>query len=150
MKKFFLLLMGLLSAVSAMAIPACPTPATVTQPDGSTLTLMLQGDEYYHFNTTLDGYTVVKNAQGAYVYAAQSGRRLVATSVVAHDAAARTAAETASLQATARFLVDADAWSQGQKSKARSRNARRKLLRDDLLDYSKFRGLVILINYSDR
>ncbi len=149
MKKILFLLLGLLLAVRAMAIPACPTPASVTQPDGSTLTLVLQGDEYYSFNTTLDGYTIVKNGAGAYVYAQRSGSTLVASSVVAHDAQARTAAEAALLQGTEKFLVDEAAWTQGQRAKARSRNVRRKLLRDDLLDYSKFRGLVILVNYND-
>ena len=42
-----LLLMGLLCMV-ARAVPADPTPIVVTQPDGSTLTVVLHGDEFFH------------------------------------------------------------------------------------------------------
>ena len=56
-----LLLMGLAMIVTTsrlQAEPAHPQPFTVTQPDGSSLTLKLVGDEFYHYNTTIDGYTV--------------------------------------------------------------------------------------------
>ena len=52
-----------LAAVQAQAVPANPEPATVTQPDGSTLTVVLHGDEFYNFNTTADGYTIVPISQ---------------------------------------------------------------------------------------
>ena len=55
--------------VSAHAVPACPDPKAITQPDGSTVTVILHGDEYYHFSTTTDGYTVMKNDKGFYTYA---------------------------------------------------------------------------------
>ena len=65
MKRIFLLLtvMGLL-ALTAAAIPADPTPVKVTQPDGSTVTVRLHGDEFFHITQTIDGYTLVKNAAG--------------------------------------------------------------------------------------
>ena len=47
--------------VSMMAVPANRKAVKITQPDGSTVTIQLQGDEWQHFNTTTDGYSVVKN-----------------------------------------------------------------------------------------
>lgn len=59
-RKLFLLVAGLL-CLAARAVPADPTPMQVLQPDGTTLTVQLHGDEFLHFVTTLDGYTVVRN-----------------------------------------------------------------------------------------
>ena len=69
MKRIFCFLMVGVLCLMAKAIPADPTPIQVTQPDGTTVTVALHGDEFFHFTTTLDGYTVVKNAQGFYTYA---------------------------------------------------------------------------------
>ena len=66
MKNFIsFIAMGLL-CLAAWAVPADPTPSTVTQPDGSKLTLVLHGDEFMNYLTTADGYTVVKNKAGYY------------------------------------------------------------------------------------
>ena len=64
-----ILVMLTIITVSIMAIPANKKPIQVTQPDGTTVTIQLHGDEWLHFNTTADGYSVVKNQQGFYVYA---------------------------------------------------------------------------------
>ena len=69
MKQLFSTLACLLVALSAAAVPASPVPQTVTQPDGTTVTLRLHGDEFYNFVTTLDGYTVARNDDGFYTYA---------------------------------------------------------------------------------
>ena len=53
------------------AVPAWHGLQQVLQPDGSTLTIQLHGDEYLNYATTADGYTIIKNAQGYYVYAKQ-------------------------------------------------------------------------------
>ena len=39
----------------AYGVKAYPFPITVTQPDGSTLTIQLQGDEFHHYKTSDDG-----------------------------------------------------------------------------------------------
>ena len=69
--------MCLLLGVTCWAIPADKTPMTVTQSDGSTLTLRLVGDEFFHYNTTDDGYTVLCNRDGSYEYAIKQGDVLV-------------------------------------------------------------------------
>lgn len=81
------------------AIPAQRTAFTVMQPDGTRLTLLLHGDEHFHYRTTLDGIPVVRNAAGAYVYARHAMTNSVslslleATQQMAHDAEKRTPEE---------------------------------------------------------
>ena len=90
--------------VSAMqAIPAHPGTAKVRQPDGSYVTLRLLGDEWMRFNTTVDGYSVVKNQRGYYVYAEQKEGRLLPTTRVAHDMVERSAGEQAFLQGVRKY-----------------------------------------------
>ena len=50
--------------------PANTEPIEAQQPDGTTVTVRLFGDEYYHFAETMDGYTVVRTTSGdAWAYA---------------------------------------------------------------------------------
>ena len=84
--------------ISMMAVPAHKKPIQVTQPDGTTVTIKLHGDEWMHFNTTADGYSVVKKLQGYYVYAEKKNGELKATQMVAHNAQERKANEQAFLQ----------------------------------------------------
>ena len=97
MKKSVMLIMLGLLCLAARAIPADPTPIKVAQPDGSMLTVVLHGDEFFHFTTTADGYTVVKNAAGYYTYARLNGDRLVAGDRIARDQSQRTAADLSAL-----------------------------------------------------
>ena len=134
--------------VSAHAVPACPDPKAITQPDGSTVTLILHGDEYYHFSTTTDGYTVMKNDKGFYTYAQLNAEgELTASAVVARDVANRTGEETTLLATTGKYLIDAPSTELRTMAKAR-RDARHKL-KTGQFDYNNFKGLVVLINFSD-
>lgn len=50
--------------------PANPEPVVWDQPDGTQITVRLFGDEHGHFAETMDGYTVVRSADGdAWMYA---------------------------------------------------------------------------------
>ncbi|UCG33905.1 MAG: M6 family metalloprotease domain-containing protein, partial [Phycisphaerales bacterium] len=72
----------LLAPAAALAMPANPLPFTVSQPDGTRITLRVYGDEHFHWYADLKGYTVVVD-QGAYVYAALDDTgRLVPTAHV--------------------------------------------------------------------
>ena len=66
MRKILLIFVMALMCLIARAVPADPTPARITQPDGSTLTVQLHGDEFFNYLTTSDGYTVIKNKAGYY------------------------------------------------------------------------------------
>lgn len=144
MKKFTLLLICLMAMFRASAVPAYPYPVTVTQPDGSTLVIQGHGDEFYHFTTTADGYTIVKNAAGYYVYAQLQNNRLTPTDRIARNQAERTANDVSFLEATGKMLIE-------KANNEGARKSRRKVATKESDSYYKnFRGLVILVNFSDR
>lgn len=94
MKKLLLTLFLIAGwCFTAMGVPADPTPITVTQPDGTTLTVRLRGDEFFHFYETLDGVPLVRNAAGAYYYARLQDKQLASTGMLAHQASWRTSQE---------------------------------------------------------
>ncbi len=147
MKQIITLALCLLCALRLAAVPADPTPVTVTQPDGSQLTIELHGDEFYHFTTTADGYTVVRSQAGGYAYAALDGSgRLVATAMAAHNPGQRTAAERALLDKTGKFLKSAAAVADSRARRARVQGGSR----IKPIDYNAFRGLVVLVNFKGK
>lgn len=137
---------------NCMAIPALRQKVMVKQPDGTTVTIMLHGDEWQHFTTTDDGYTVKKNKQGYYVYAQKVDDELRATDIVAHDQVNRTANEVAFLQGVKKYQTPKmsaynaqmkDSITKHQQQTLNNRRAAR-------YDYNKFRGLVILVTWNDK
>ena len=70
MKKIlsFLFLFFSLS-VALYAVPAYPGLITKTQPDGTTISYYMRGDENFHFMTSEDGYLVAFNADNILEYA---------------------------------------------------------------------------------
>jgi M6 family metalloprotease-like protein len=141
------------------AVPAWHGLQQVLQPDGSTLTIQLHGDEYLNYATTADGYTIIKNAQGYYVYAKQQpDGQLSASTLVAHDADKRHADELAFLMKTRKNLKPLMS---SQTQKLRAEEIRRRAAtraanmrqngprRAPRYDYKKFKGLVILVEYKD-
>ena len=142
-----LLVMGLMCLI-ARAVPADPTPARITQPDGSVLTIVLHGDEFLNYLTTADGYTVVKNKAGYYTYARLDGNSLVASNFIARDN--RTAADNAYLAGVPKGLTSPAMVENGKKMLNNRNNLIRGIGHGGHMDYSKFRGLIILVNYTDR
>jgi len=57
------------AATSCLAAPLRDQPVTVTQPDGETLQLLASGDEFYNWLHDQNGYVIMQNADGVYVYA---------------------------------------------------------------------------------
>ena len=139
--------MCLLLGVACWAIPANKTAIMFTQSDGSKLTLRLVGDEFFHYNTTADGYTVLLNSAGSYEYAVKQGDVLVSSGMLAHDAAMRTQAERQLLNEVGTHLRASNDVQHARLSRAR---AQQPVMREPVVDYSNFRGLIILINYTDR
>lgn len=144
-KLLFLTLFTLFTLIMK-AIPAFPHAQTVVQPDGSTVTVTLHGDEWFNYGTTSDGYTVTWNARGHIVYAQVENGQLVPTGTMAHDARHRTAAEVALLQRIGKnaMPLQSEIGTQVQSRKAPAQKLSGKW------DISKFRGLVILVQYSDK
>ncbi len=153
MKRFSLLILSaMLFALSAFSRPAYDSTARVMQPDGSYVTIRLVGDEYHSFNTTSDGYSLVRNDKGYYVYARLDGDgRLAPTEMVAHDAAERTAADVAYLESVGKMLFPQPTTAQAR-ARQMDEDGRDGALaehRASRYDYSKFRGLIILVEYND-
>ena len=150
MKKYLVILVMGLMCLAARAIPADPTPAKVVQPDGTTVTLTLHGDEFLNYLTTSDGYTVVKNASGFYTYARLDGNRLVAGDRIARDNNQRTAADRAYLAGVPKWLTSNEMVQRGKMMLNHRNDLLRGIGHGGHMDYSKFRGLIVLINYTDR
>ncbi len=69
MKRLLLVLaVGLLSFQSLLAAPAYPYAVTITQPDGSTLTIQRFGDEFFNYTLSGDGYQIEQLSDGFYYY----------------------------------------------------------------------------------
>ncbi len=67
-------------AVSCLiAAPHSFLPISVTQTDGSSITIYASGDEFHNWLHDKDNYTIVRDDSGAYVYAAQDGENVVPT-----------------------------------------------------------------------
>ena len=149
MRRVLFFLLGL-SCLMAKAVPADPTPIQVTQPDGTKLTVVLHGDEFIHYNTTVDGYTIVKNGAGFYTYATVDGGHLVPSNLIARDAAQRTAADRAALKSIPKGLTDPSKVRAGLQMQGRRNAAMHRVGAEGMMDYDQFRGLIILINYTDK
>ncbi len=73
MRKSYLLYLLLIGSLlccveSAKAIMANPNPQTIQQPDGTTLTIRIHGDENFRYITTIDGYMIKRDADGYFKY----------------------------------------------------------------------------------
>lgn len=145
----------LMCVCSIKAVPAHPGTIKVQQPNGSFVTLRLVGDEWQHFQTTADGYSVVKNQQGYYVYAEKKNGQLEATALVAHDEAERTVSEQTYLSTVKKYQAPDMSERQVQERQLVQRRrqeilAGRRAQGNRATNYSNFRGLIILIEFDDK
>lgn len=75
---------------SAVAVVADPQPVVVTQADGTTLTVIIRGDERCHITFTQDGYPLLfNNETGNYEYADADSGRVKCCGIIATDISAR-------------------------------------------------------------
>jgi|GEM_PF-1547162 len=96
---FFLILLCInLLTYNSFAVTAYPHPVKITQPDGSRITVILQGDERTKWAKTLDGFALVYNSKGVFEYAFQDATGdLMPSGIKAREAADRTKSESAYL-----------------------------------------------------
>lgn len=111
MKKGILLLLAAFLAVSpvairrANAVPAYPHPITVTQSDGTQLTIRIVGDEFNHYTLNEEGYTIINDIRGDYYYARlDSNGELAPTAVRARPISRLTAAERSQVMTLGKAL----------------------------------------------
>ena len=83
-----------LSSIGVWGAKANSIPVQVRQSDGTTITVILRGDEHINWYTTLDGVLLVQAADNSYyVGKVTKDGRLIATQQLAHEAAWRSSAE---------------------------------------------------------
>lgn len=146
------LLLCLLGEATAFAAPAYTKPRRVIQPDGTVLTLIGRGDEFCHFLTTTDGYSVVKGEDGFYHYADLKDGRLVPGAVRAFDVENRVSSEISYLSHKEKFLAPSlSRTAKSLKADAMKRNdiLAKNRMRKAAGQKKDYRGLVILVNYND-
>jgi M6 family metalloprotease-like protein len=139
------------TSLISQAIIANPEPVTVFQPDGTGIELTLHGDEFLDYTTTADGFTVVKDIDGYYHYAQlNSSGKLIASSQKAHNAEYRSTEEISFLSNVSKNIHQAMTpqaiYNRDILHRMTSAPQR---LSGGHFDYSKFRGLVILVEYND-
>lgn len=93
-KKILYSLPMALLPFGASAIIASPDPVVLTQPDGSTLSVVISGDEHHHILRTEDGVMILRGEDGFYRYAGLDDEsRLAPIGSIARDAKLRSADE---------------------------------------------------------
>ena len=90
---------------SGVSSPAYPKRIKFAQPDGSTITITLKGDERTKWAITPDGYTLLSNSEGYFEYAiADSRGYMVPSGVKAKDVEKRTSEDKEILAKTKKGL----------------------------------------------
>jgi len=160
MKKIMMgLLLCLLSKAAVLASPVYPRPHQVTQPDGTRLTLVGHGDEFCHYTTTTDGYTIVLAEDGFYHYATERNGKLLPTLYRASDVEMRSMAEmdyVASLtkdlrpeptQAAQRLMARQASLAENPLIASEQMKPRRAAAEGE--EQPSYRGLVLLVEFND-
>lgn len=70
--SLWLTIIALLISFGANAAPKQNIPVTLSQPNGDKIYCFVSGDEFYHRYHDANGYTIVINDKGYYVYAAET------------------------------------------------------------------------------
>ncbi len=159
MKKLLSSLFILWIAVGTLfAIPAKNIIKEVLQIDGSTLTMRLCGDEYFHYYSTLDGYPLVQAEDGGFYYAVMSADSLCAGTMLAHNEVDRSATEHSYVTIQNSIVLESISechvkkmsqrneqyWVNSFNAKAQARGGQRTTTYE-----GKKRGLMILVSFSD-
>ncbi len=159
MKRNILALLTVAAALSAAnmakAIPADPQPKRMSQPDGSTVTVMMRGDEHCHLTYTTDGKPLFYNTKtGAFEYATMRGGRLSGSGLTARDADRRTAADVVFLrnqdtEGIEKAAMRAYAYTEPRLQKS-SAGTPRRIRINDFPTTGRQKTLVILWEFSDQ
>lgn len=128
------------------AVRAVPRQVSVTQSDGSTITVRIYGDEKFHYTTTVDGYLIAQR-DGIYYYATAQTEGIKISSVRASDPVVRTASEADFL-----FFKSKGVSTSFKEAADRKYQMTRlgKGLDTGFPTKGKIRSLVLLVNFSDK
>lgn len=145
----------LLTAWSLQAIPAKPGPLTVTQPDGTPLTINRIGDERAHLTLSADGYLLATGADGLYYFATTAADGTLApTAIRATDPESRTPQAEAFLKSLdpSRMMADQARRLESRRQIAAATATMGKpatMLTNSFPSTGQQKAIVILVQYKD-
>lgn len=123
-RTFIALALAALTTASVWAVPARRITKTIEQPDGTTVEVTLQGDEWFHSYVTSDNLAVWINDEGYAVYVTTSGP----TTILAHNPADRSADEQTAIAANSASMNFAAVRAEAPKYQARMAELREEAL----------------------
>jgi M6 family metalloprotease-like protein len=139
----------ILTISNIYSVPATPNPISVTQPDGTELTIRLHGDENFNYKTTMDGFALETNSDGVYTYAQlDANNKLICTNIKANNIEKRLPAEKAFVSKLTPNLNLSKQNLIGRAMRSRSNISSSSPQKSYPLIGSP-RALVILVNFSD-
>jgi len=151
MKKLLSLITFVIISINLVfSVPAKPIVINVLQKNGTEISIRLQGDEHFNFKTTEDGVLIAENSNGIFEYAKmnQTGE-ISTTGVLAKNKEIRSNNETSFINT----LYNNNVYEISTKIR-KERAEQRHLLRSvNALSSTAAvgeRGLVILVNFSDK
>lgn len=106
-----------MTALSSWAVKANPEPFVITQSDGTTLTLRLNGDETFHWYSTIDGAILSRQGNSFYIASIDDAGKVAPTEFLAHNAAARSFGEANAVARQNRTLFFSKKVEAAQKAK---------------------------------
>lgn len=148
MKKILFIFTFILFTTASWAAKAYPLPITITQADGTPLTIILRGDEHYHWYMTQDGALLCRQGNAYYVAAVEADGSLTATKQLAHNKDLRSNVERELISKQDRIAFS---------TRVKAKSARRRAsIEDDLLSEQTLfphsgtpKAVVILAEFQD-
>jgi len=162
MKKLIILFCYLITSVTLYAVPAKRVAESVRQKDGSILTVLLCGDESFHYFSSIDGTPLSQGADGNFYYGKIENNSIVSSGILAHDPSMRDFTESSYINFSSANIKSSirSIWSLRSSIRNSNRHARSTKYRKQFISSRKRsqsisttntkKGLVILVNYKDR
>ena len=146
MRKFALIMAVLGTCFAALAVPAKPgLTKTVTQSDGTVITVNMVGDEWHHSWVTSDGKPTMEASNGDMVYRTADGP----SNMLAHEKGSRTAAEESFLSTNADKMTIESITAKSPRAKARRRGPAKAAGDPEVPQIGSPHVAIILVEYSD-
>lgn len=119
MRRYFIIMALAIATTAAWGAKATSEPITVRQADGTTLTIMLHGDEYFNWATTADGVLLKQVGSAYYIASVSTDGTLAPTRQLAHDTHLRGSEERKAIALQNRNLFGSKVTQNHARAKAR-------------------------------
>lgn len=147
MKRFTFIILLSLCVICGRAAKAYNLPVTVTQSDGTQLTVVCHGDEDFSYYTTIDGVILHQIGTNFYIAAINKDGEMLSTGLLAHNKELRSAMETELIGKQDKELF----YNKAEEAKKKARTMREPIQSGTRLfpHTGKPRTLVILAEFND-